>query len=145
MLCEFTAVYEPQENGWVRAYVLEVPGCRTAGKTMDEARANLAECLHLTLNSYRLNLLKKADQQATLEPIRVDLPALPGRVDEALAAAAGFPTRTFSRDDINQAMLDEGLIDELAPPPGPGTADDDFEPIPIEGRPISEEIIEGRR
>ena len=142
---QFTAVYEPQEDGRVLAYALEVPGSRTQGKTLEEARANLAELLRLTLNSYRVNLLRKASKQARLEPIPVDLPALPSGVEEALATATGLKTRTFSREDLNQALLDEGLISEIRPPLRPEDRREEHDPIPIEGKPISEEIIEGRR
>src|SRR5438067_11884344 len=39
MHCELTAVYEPQEDGRIRAYVLEVPGSWCDGRTIEEARA----------------------------------------------------------------------------------------------------------
>ncbi|MBU1046615.1 type II toxin-antitoxin system HicB family antitoxin [Patescibacteria group bacterium] len=45
---EFTAVYEKQD-GWVSAWIEEIPGVNTQGKTMREARANLKEALNLIL------------------------------------------------------------------------------------------------
>jgi hypothetical protein len=48
------------------------------------------------------------------------------------------------KTDLFQILLEEGLIDAIPPLPDDAAADA-FEPIVIEGRPISEEIIEGRR
>lgn len=33
-----TAVYEPAEDGWISARVLEVPGVNTCGRNIEEAR-----------------------------------------------------------------------------------------------------------
>jgi predicted RNase H-like HicB family nuclease len=145
MLCELTAVYEPQEDGQIRAYVLEVPGTWSYGKTMEEARTNLAELLRLTLNSYRLNLLQRASKQAVLEALRLELPTLPATAEQALALAAGLKTRTFTPDDVKRALFEEGVLAEITPPLPPSARREEHGPIPIEGRPISEEIIEGRR
>lgn len=43
-----TAVFE-RDGKWIMAYILEVPGVNTQGKTMREARANLREALKLML------------------------------------------------------------------------------------------------
>ena len=45
---EFTAVYEKQ-GGWVSAWIEEIPGVNTQGRTMREARINLKEDLNLIL------------------------------------------------------------------------------------------------
>ncbi len=145
MLCEFTAIYEPEKDGWIRAYVLEVPGCSAHGRTLEEARHNLAEMLRVTLNSYRVNLLNRAVKQATVELLQVELPSLCGEVDRALATVSGLKTRTFTQDHVKQALLENGVITEPGSSANPADWDDDFEPVPIEGKPISEEIIEARR
>ena len=145
MLCELTAVYEPQEDGRIRAYVLEVPGSWSYGKTMEEARANLAELLRLTLNSYRVNLLQRASKQAVLEPLRLELPTLPATAEQACAVAAGLKTRTFTPEDVKHTLFDEGVISDIRSPLPPSAWREEHGPIPIEGKPISEEIIEGRR
>jgi predicted RNase H-like HicB family nuclease len=145
MLCEFTAVYEPQQDGWIRAYVLEVPGSWSYGKTREEARANLAETVRLTLNSYRVNLLQRANKQAALETLHLDLPTLPTSVEQALPIAAGHPTRMFTEDDVKRILFDQGLLSEIRPPLPRSAWREQHDPIPIEGKPISEEIIEGRR
>ncbi|MDD2935274.1 MAG: type II toxin-antitoxin system HicB family antitoxin [Candidatus Pacebacteria bacterium] len=45
---EFTAVYEKQGR-WINAWIEEIPGVNTQGKTMREARANLKDALSLIL------------------------------------------------------------------------------------------------
>ena len=49
---EFTAVFEKQEK-WYVAYVEEVPGVNTQGRTLKEARENLKEALVLVLEANR--------------------------------------------------------------------------------------------
>lgn len=48
----FTAVFEDRGK-WVIGYVEELPGANTQGKTLEEARENLKEALHMVINSYR--------------------------------------------------------------------------------------------
>jgi predicted RNase H-like HicB family nuclease len=50
----FTAVYE-QDGDWVIAYVEELPGANSQGRTLEEARENLCEAVELIL------LCKRAD------------------------------------------------------------------------------------
>ena len=38
---------EPDEEGWIVASVVEVPGALSQGRTRDEARANVIEALQL--------------------------------------------------------------------------------------------------
>jgi predicted RNase H-like HicB family nuclease len=49
---QFTAVYKKTKD-WVVAWVEEIPGVNTQGKTMKEARANLQEALLLVLEANR--------------------------------------------------------------------------------------------
>ena len=53
MKLELTAVFEQVPEGYV-AYVEELPGANTQGKTLDEARANLAEAVELVLEANRV-------------------------------------------------------------------------------------------
>jgi predicted RNase H-like HicB family nuclease len=47
---QLTITYEePDEEGWIVASVLEVPGALSQGKTRDEARANVIDALRLML------------------------------------------------------------------------------------------------
>lgn len=52
MKAEFTAVYE-KRGKWYIAYVEEIPGVNTQGKTLAEARENLKEALRLILETNR--------------------------------------------------------------------------------------------
>lgn len=42
---QLTIVYEPGEDGWVIAFVPEVPGVHSQGKTREEARENVIDAL----------------------------------------------------------------------------------------------------
>ncbi|MHB1244439.1 MAG: type II toxin-antitoxin system HicB family antitoxin [Gaiellaceae bacterium] len=44
------AFEEPDEEGWIVARVIEVPGAISQGRTRDEARANLIDALRLMLS-----------------------------------------------------------------------------------------------
>ncbi|MCI2429753.1 type II toxin-antitoxin system HicB family antitoxin [Candidatus Acetothermia bacterium] len=48
----FTAVFEPDGDWWI-AYVEELPGANTQGRTLEEARANLREAVALVLAANR--------------------------------------------------------------------------------------------
>ena len=41
---------EPDEDGWIVASVVEVPGTLSQGRTRDEARANVIDALRLMLS-----------------------------------------------------------------------------------------------
>jgi predicted RNase H-like HicB family nuclease len=45
---EYTAVYK-KEGRWIIAWIEEVPGAHTQGRTMEEAKENLREALTLIL------------------------------------------------------------------------------------------------
>ncbi len=49
---EFTAVFE-KRGRWYVAYVEEIPGVNTQGRTLAEARRNLKEALQLILEAKR--------------------------------------------------------------------------------------------
>ena len=61
---EFTAVFE-KRAGWYVAYVEEVPGANTQGKTLKEARENLKEALVLVLEANR-TLAEKSQTRTKL-------------------------------------------------------------------------------
>jgi predicted RNase H-like HicB family nuclease len=47
---DFTIAFdEPDEEGWVVARVLEVPGALSQGRTREEARENVLDALHTVL------------------------------------------------------------------------------------------------
>ena len=55
---QFTAVYK-KTGKWYTAWVEEIPGVNTQGKTLKETRENLLDALKLTIEANRLLMLKK--------------------------------------------------------------------------------------
>jgi predicted RNase H-like HicB family nuclease len=50
---EITIAYEPVENGWIQARIVELPAVITAGKTREEAKALVLDALREYLLSFR--------------------------------------------------------------------------------------------
>ena len=71
MTSTFTAVYE-QDNDWWIAYVEEIPGANTQGRTLDEARENLREAVQMVIAANRELARKEAQSKSV---IREDLEA----------------------------------------------------------------------
>ena len=55
---KLTAIFE-QVGEWWLGYVEELPGANTQGKTLDEARENLREAVHLIIEVNRELLLEQ--------------------------------------------------------------------------------------
>jgi len=70
MTREFTAVIE-KKGRWYVAWVEEIPGVNTQGKTLAEARRNLKEALQLILEQNRL--LSKSSAGARREVVSVEV------------------------------------------------------------------------
>jgi predicted RNase H-like HicB family nuclease len=67
---EFTSVIE-KRGKWYVAYVEEIPGVNTQGRTLAEARRNLKEALTLVLEANRALSAKDRSPDAKREPITV--------------------------------------------------------------------------
>ena len=52
MKLKFTAIFQQVPGGYV-AFVEELPGANTQGKTLEEARANLEEAVRMVLEENR--------------------------------------------------------------------------------------------
>ena len=52
MKSTFTAVYEKTQD-WIIAYVEELPGANSQGRTLEEARTNLKEAIEMVLHANR--------------------------------------------------------------------------------------------
>ena|SRR5438105_15615184 len=52
--------------------------------------------------------------------------------------------KPLTEDEVNQQMLEDGLLSHIPPPRDPATYEE-FTPVPIEGEPLSETIIRERR
>jgi predicted RNase H-like HicB family nuclease len=67
---EFTAVIE-QDEDWYIAYCPEVPGANGQGRTVEQAKANLAEAIALILEDRREEGLRGIPEGAVVETVRV--------------------------------------------------------------------------
>jgi predicted RNase H-like HicB family nuclease len=67
---QFTAVYK-KSGQWYSAWVEEIPGVNTQGRTLKEAKENLKEALVLVLETNKL--LFRSDSKSFREPISVSL------------------------------------------------------------------------
>ena len=70
---EFTAIYQ-KRGKWIAAWIEEIPGVNTQGKTKKEARENLKEALTLILETNRI-LAQQYDHAPVRERLRVAVPA----------------------------------------------------------------------
>lgn len=61
---KFTAVFQ-QEGEWWMAYVEELPGANTQGRTLDEARENLKDAIQMIIEANR-ELARRATQGRTV-------------------------------------------------------------------------------
>jgi predicted RNase H-like HicB family nuclease len=66
---EFTAVVQ-KRGRWYVAYVEEIPGVNTQGRTLTEARRNLKEALRLILETNRQQQLRTQQERRDLRPRR---------------------------------------------------------------------------
>ena len=80
MKAEFTAVYE-KRGRWYIAYVEEIPGVNTQGKTLAEARENLREALSLILEANReLSRRSIKAEEIVREPILIRMSKWRGKI-----------------------------------------------------------------
>ncbi len=73
---QFTAIYKKTKK-WFVAWIEEIPGVNTQGKTLSEARENLQEALLLILETNRASSRSqlKRDSFTRRELINITLPA----------------------------------------------------------------------
>jgi len=75
---EFTGIYQKRGNCYI-AWIGEIPGVNTQGRTKKEARENLKEALELILSAnYSISAERsgpKIKSQLLREPIRIAVPA----------------------------------------------------------------------
>jgi predicted RNase H-like HicB family nuclease len=69
---QFTSVIE-KRGRWYVAYIEEIPGVNTQGRTLAEARRNLREALTLVIEANRQLAAKQSSRDALREPITVSL------------------------------------------------------------------------
>ena len=69
---KFTAVIE-KHGKWYVAWIEEIPGVNTQGRTLAEARRNLKEALREILEIKREQAAKERSRNALREPIAVEI------------------------------------------------------------------------
>jgi predicted RNase H-like HicB family nuclease len=69
---QFTSIIE-KRGKWYVAYIEEIPGVNTQGKTLAEARRNLKEALVMVVEANRELSAKGRSRDARKEPIVVNL------------------------------------------------------------------------
>lgn len=69
---EFTAVYQ-KRGPWYIAYVEEIPGVNTQGKTLKEARENLKEALRLVIETNRELSSEIQEDSVIREPLVLEI------------------------------------------------------------------------
>lgn len=66
----YTAIFVKSGKWWA-AYIAEVPGANSQGKTLEEARENIKEALELVLEANRELANKQAGPEAVREEVAV--------------------------------------------------------------------------
>lgn len=70
MIHQFTAIYKKQGK-WFSAWVEEIPGVNTQGRTLKEAKENLKEALSLVIEVSRAMSKKEMSGQVIREPLKL--------------------------------------------------------------------------
>lgn len=68
-----TAVYEPDDNGWVYAHVLEIPGINTSARTEAEAKSMLEDAVREFVASLADDAEREARPNTRYETLEIDL------------------------------------------------------------------------
>jgi predicted RNase H-like HicB family nuclease len=73
---QFTAIYKKTKN-WFIAWIEEIPGVNTQGKTLKETRENLQDALLMVLETNRAfsRTQVRKNQKARKELMEITLPA----------------------------------------------------------------------
>ena len=64
----FTAIFRKVQEGYI-AFVEELPGANTQGRTLAEARANLKEAIRLVLDANKMLAEEQLEEQDIREPL----------------------------------------------------------------------------
>jgi predicted RNase H-like HicB family nuclease len=77
MKFELNAIFEPQDDGWIVASIAELPEVLTQGKTIEEAKANLADALSLSFCTQRDSALPEVQTNHLFERFEFEISDLP--------------------------------------------------------------------
>jgi hypothetical protein len=67
------------------------------------------------------------------------------KVLEVLQSEINLPKSPISEEEVQRILFERGVIGNIPNAADYTDADDDFEPIEIKGKPLSETVIEERR
>lgn len=70
---ELHVVFEPDEGGWIRARIEELPGVITCAPTLDEARTLVRDALDEWLASLTISERAAVDSEATRETLTLNV------------------------------------------------------------------------
>ena len=68
---KLTAVFEPADEGGYVCWLEEMPGVQSQGETLEEARANLIDALHLSLEYLREKARLESSPQSLREALKI--------------------------------------------------------------------------
>jgi predicted RNase H-like HicB family nuclease len=68
-----TAVFEPDEDGWINARVLELPGANTCARSVEEAKEMLADAVRELIASYADEARETRSSGTRYETLEIDL------------------------------------------------------------------------
>ena len=60
-----TAVFEPCDEGGYMAYIQEIEGINSQGKTIEEAKENLSDAVNMVFEELRLNTANRTQKSIT--------------------------------------------------------------------------------
>lgn len=86
-----------------------------------------------------------ADYERILEAAKSLTPDERQRLRDEMVSLPSSSQGALTEDEFEQEMLREGILDHVPPPIDNPSEFLDWEPISIEGKPLSESIIEERR
>lgn len=69
VLEDLTAVYEPTQDGWWMASVIEYPGAFSQGATKEEARETALDAMAARIADRRVRSLSSRGRAAVVEPL----------------------------------------------------------------------------
>jgi predicted RNase H-like HicB family nuclease len=137
MTTEWTVIVEPRDGGRFVARIAEIPVVRAEAKTAKEARAKAAERLREHLERKRAESLRRAGPAAAVSRLRA--------AKKRPAGGKRPKRRPRAETELLQGLLEQGRIDYIPTEEEVERMAREFQPIRVEGRPLSEEIIADRR
>jgi predicted RNase H-like HicB family nuclease len=68
----YTVVVEPEEDGQFAVYVPDLPGCTSAGDTVEEALANIRDAIEVHIEGLRADNIAVPEPRAHVTTVDID-------------------------------------------------------------------------